>query len=501
MFLTRARAEVPNVQFDAQSLAAVHSICERLDRMPLAIELAASRIRAFSTAELAEMLDERFRLLVGGRRARVERHQTMRTTLDWSYELCGADERIVFDSLSVFPTWFDLQAARAVAVDEAISGVDAVDLVARLVDRSLVEHDVGPDGASRYRLLETMRAYGREHLTHAGRSDEVRSRHAHHVKAVMVVVAPQTSGPDERRAQLIAERLVPDRYTAFAWFIEQHDWDGAHCVAGVPIAHDIRPEYEMLTALRDAIIASNEEPPDWFSWIDLFSDRFTRPRDELMHRAWEAFDRKPTWPADRWYVPTHTLLIGPNFCQRTTAELVATAECTNTHIAVMRHIAQICVCHTLVAWGELELAEEHLARWAPGWMASRSTLFTMYAPAVRAMLSMAAGRFGEAARLFDEALHVQPLGEWHWTSYTLADARLVARVRSGTPVTSRDSRGAMASETEQWTYLRHVPRRAHHHRIRPRPTRRIRVGRRLQTTARDHITRRARRRTRRDEHP
>ena len=224
--------------------------------MPLAIELAASRTRAFSTAELAEMLDERFRLLVGGRRARVERHQTMRTTLDWSYELCGTDERIVFDSLSVFPTWFDLQAARAVAADGAISGLDAVDLLARLVDRSLVEHDVGPDGASRYRLLETMRAYGREHLSHAGRSDDVRSRHANHVKAVMVVLAPQTAGPDERRAQLIAERLVPDRYTAFAWFIEQHDWDGAYCVAVPLIAHDVRPEYEMLTALRDAIVAS-----------------------------------------------------------------------------------------------------------------------------------------------------------------------------------------------------------------------------------------------------
>ena len=341
LFLVRARAEGPNVRFDEQSLAAVGSICERLDRMPLAIELAASRIRAFSTAELAEMLDERFRLLVGGRRARVERHQTMRTTLDWSYELCGTDERIVFDSLSVFPTWFDLQAARAVAADAAISGVDAVDLLARLVDRSLVEHDVGPDGASRYRLLETMRAYGREHLSHAGRSDDVRSRHANHVKAVMVVVAPQTSGPDERRAQLIAERLVPDRYTAFAWFIEQHDWDGAHCVAAALVAHDIRPEHEMLTALRDAIVASNEEPPNWFPWIDLFSDAFTRPRDELMRRAWEAFDRRPTWPADRWYMPGHQYLLGPNLCQRTTAELLATAQCTNTHIAAMRHVAQI----------------------------------------------------------------------------------------------------------------------------------------------------------------
>jgi hypothetical protein len=137
-------------------------------------------------------------------------------------------------------------------------------------------------------------------------------------------------------------------------------------------------------------------------------------------------------------MPGHLYLVGPNLCQRTTAELLATTECTNTHIAAMRHVAQIVVCHTLNAWGELQLASEQLDRWASGWTASGSTRFRTYAPAIRATMSMAAGRFAEAARLFDEALCVQPLAEWHWSSLVLADARLVARVRSGTPVASRD---------------------------------------------------------------
>ena len=251
----------------------------------------------------------------------------------------------------------------------------------------------------------------------------------------------------------------------------------------------------MLTALRDAIVASDEEPPSWFPWIDLFSDAFTRPRDELMRRAWEAFDRKPTWPADRWYMPGHLYLVGPNLCQRTTAELLATAECTNTHIAAMRHVAQIVRVPHVESPGANSSSPRSTStdgpRTGPRPGAPR---FRTYAPAIRATLSMAAGRFGEAARLFDEALHVQPLGEWHWSSYTLADssARRAGPQRHTGRVTR--SRGAMAGETEQWTCLRQFPSGAHH-RIRARPPRRIRTGRRLQATPRNHATRRARRRT------
>ena len=88
----------------------------------------------------------------------------------------------------------------------------------------------------------------------------------------MIVNAPQTYGPDERRARLVVERLAPDRYAAFAWFVEQHDWDGAYCVADPMLVHDVRPEYEMTFALREAMLASGEEPPSWFPSVSLFHD-------------------------------------------------------------------------------------------------------------------------------------------------------------------------------------------------------------------------------------
>ncbi len=347
LFLVRARAATPAAEFDDTALAIVRSICERLDRMPLAIELAASRSRAFSASELAGLLDERFRLLVGGRRARVEHHQTMRTTLDWSYELCNPDEQAAFDALSVFPTSFNLTAARAVAADGPITAWDVVDIVARLVDRSLLEHEVDPDGASRYRLLETMRAYGREHLMQDGRRDEVRGRHADHVKTIMIATAPRTYGPDEGQARHDLELLVPDRYAAFAWFVERNDWDGAYCVADPMLVHDVRPEQEMIFTLRDAMLSSGEELPDWFASVSLFCDIFTDRSEELIWKAWAALDRSPRWSPDRWYPTFPYWLIGSNVAQRSTDDLLATLRITAaSNLVVMRHLAQMGVVLT-----------------------------------------------------------------------------------------------------------------------------------------------------------
>jgi predicted ATPase len=103
LFIERAHTEAPDLVIEDEQAAAVSELCRRLDCLPLAIELAASRVRAFTPIELVANLDERFRLLIGGRRSRMERHQTMRGTLDWSYELCNDTEQAVFDRLSVFP--------------------------------------------------------------------------------------------------------------------------------------------------------------------------------------------------------------------------------------------------------------------------------------------------------------------------------------------------------------------------------------------------------------
>jgi predicted ATPase len=440
LFLVRAQAAAPDAEHDARSLGVVGSICERLDRMPLAIELAASRSRAFSPSQLAALLDERFRLLVGGvRRARVGHHQTMRATLDWSYELCNIDEQTVFDTVSVFPTSFDLNAARAVVADGPIGAWDVVDIVSRLVDRSLLEHEVDSDGASRYRLLETMRAYGREHLMQTGQWDAARGRHADHIKTIMIATAPRTYGPDERSARRVLERLVPDRYAAFTWFLERHDWDGAYCAADPMLVHDVRPEQEMVLSLRDAMLASGEELPDWFASVSLFCDVFTRRPEEMIWSAWAALDRSPRWSPDRWYPTFPYWLIGPNIAHRSTDDLLAALEITAaSNLVVMRHLAEMGVVLTLIAWNELQLAEEHLNRNAPGWIESGSGTGRTRAAAIRAKLNAARGQWDDAARLLDEALSTQPLDEWHWSDFLLADERLVARVRAAATVNQRD---------------------------------------------------------------
>ncbi len=177
LFVERARAAAPHFSPDARVAAAIAGICRRLDGIPLAIELAAARAAALGIEGVAARLDNRFRLLAGGHRTAMPRHQTLRATLDWSYELLTEPERVVLRRLAIFAGGFTLQAVRAVAADEEIAASDVVDCVASLVAKSLVTADAG--GAMiRYRLLETTRAYALEKLVEAGEFDAAAQRHA-----------------------------------------------------------------------------------------------------------------------------------------------------------------------------------------------------------------------------------------------------------------------------------------------------------------------------------
>jgi predicted ATPase/DNA-binding winged helix-turn-helix (wHTH) protein len=177
LFAERARAAAPHFSSDVRVAAAVAGICRRLDGIPLAIELAAARAAALGIEGVAARLDNRFRLLMGGHRTAMPRHQTLRATLDWSYELLAEPERIVLRHLAIFAGGFTLQAASAVAAGDEITGRDVVDCVADLVTKSLVTADVG-DATVRYRLLETTRAYAIEKLIQAGEFDAAARRHA-----------------------------------------------------------------------------------------------------------------------------------------------------------------------------------------------------------------------------------------------------------------------------------------------------------------------------------
>jgi len=177
LFIERIRAADPAAHFDQRVAAAAAMICRQLDGIPLAIELAAARAPALGVEGLAARVNDRLSLLTEGRRTAPARHQTLRAALDWSYELLTEPERVLMRRLAVFVGDFTLDAASWVADVEDLPGEDVVKTLSSLVAKSLVAADVsGP--VSRYRLLETMRAYAMDRLAGSGEFDAVASRHA-----------------------------------------------------------------------------------------------------------------------------------------------------------------------------------------------------------------------------------------------------------------------------------------------------------------------------------
>jgi predicted ATPase len=197
LFLDRAEAAGANLALGAEDGPAIAEICRRLDGIPLAIELAAARVVAFAPGEIAALLDERFRLLTGGRRAAVERHHTLRATIDWSYALLSERDQVVFNHLGVFPASFDASAAQAVAAAGGVEPWDVLDALASLVAKSMLNADRSSAGSTRYQMLESLRHYGRERLDSMGTADQVRRRHARHYAAAAGEFRAGLRGPEE----------------------------------------------------------------------------------------------------------------------------------------------------------------------------------------------------------------------------------------------------------------------------------------------------------------
>ncbi len=196
LFVLRARSADAGFEPTDADGEAIAGICRRLDGIPLAIELAAARIRSLSPAELLERLDDRFRLLRGGGRGGLERHQTLRATVAWSYQLLSTDAQLLFDRLSVFAGSFDLAAAEAVCAGDDVDTHDIVDLLGDLVDKSMVIASRTERG-TRYRLLETLRQYGEERLDDRGETAGVRDAHLHHFVAVAQRLEQRWQSPDQ----------------------------------------------------------------------------------------------------------------------------------------------------------------------------------------------------------------------------------------------------------------------------------------------------------------
>jgi len=177
LFVARTKASDRDLVADGEDLPVVAAICRRLDGIPLAIEFAAARAATLGLQEVAARLDDRFALLTGGRRTAVPRHQTLRATIDWSYELLSEEEQCLLRHLAVFPAGFALEAATAVMSDTGRDGLSVMEGIASLVGKSFVMLD-GPASVSRWRLLETIRAYAREKLDAGGERDATARRHA-----------------------------------------------------------------------------------------------------------------------------------------------------------------------------------------------------------------------------------------------------------------------------------------------------------------------------------
>jgi predicted ATPase/class 3 adenylate cyclase/DNA-binding CsgD family transcriptional regulator len=229
LFADRARLAQADFAVTDENAAAVAEICHRLDGMPLAIELAAARVRALSLTDIVDSLHDRFRLLTGGSRTAVRRQQTLRASVDWSHALLTETERILFRRLAVFLGGFALDAARAVAGADGVERYQVLDQLTLLVDKSLVVAD-NTGGPTRYRLLETVRQYAQEKLGESGEADAIRSAHRdHYISMTALLDAPARRDYEQRIEQ--AEVEIDNLRSAFGWSLENGDTEQALALA------------------------------------------------------------------------------------------------------------------------------------------------------------------------------------------------------------------------------------------------------------------------------
>ena len=206
LFIDRASLVSPHFAVDKENAPFIAQICYRLDGIPLAIELAAARVKMLSVEQISMRLDDRFRLLTGGARTALPRQQTLRALIDWSYDILSEDERLLLRRLSVFSGGWSLEAAEEICAGDSIDSYDVLDLLTQLVNKSLVAVIEKPQTSLkplssrttlRYRMLETIRQYAREKLLQAGEGEMIRGRHFDYYRQMAKQLIPEYFGPKE----------------------------------------------------------------------------------------------------------------------------------------------------------------------------------------------------------------------------------------------------------------------------------------------------------------
>ena len=230
LFVERAQGIAPSFSMvDGDEAAAVTEICQRLDGIPLAIELAASRMASMTASEMRDRLDHRFRLLVGSRRG-LERHHTLRHAVAWSYDLLDDTEKTVLDRCSVFAGGFDLQSACAVAGSDDLDEYAILEVLDALVRKSLLVADRS-SGRTRFSMLETIRQFAEEQLVAGGAATEVRTAHARYFAGREADILALWDSPRQREAYDWFTIELANLRTAFRWAADQGDLDVAATIA------------------------------------------------------------------------------------------------------------------------------------------------------------------------------------------------------------------------------------------------------------------------------
>lgn len=220
LFIDRATSAVPTFTVTNQNAPALAQVCHHLDGIPLAIELAAAKIRVLSLEQIAERIDDRFRFLTGGSRTTLERHQTLRAAIDWSYNLLSPAEQVFFRRLSVFVGGWTLEAAESVCDGESIQIYDILNLLEQLINKSLVvKEDIKRE--SRYSMLETIRQYANEKLVEAGENDSLRDRHLEYFLKFAASAENHLMRPEQIEWLPLVDAEYEDLRLAFEWALSK----------------------------------------------------------------------------------------------------------------------------------------------------------------------------------------------------------------------------------------------------------------------------------------
>jgi predicted ATPase len=283
LFCDRASSAKSDFKATGHTLGSVGVLCRRLDGIPLAIELAAARAASLAPEDLVARLDQRFKLLARGSRASLERHQTLRNTIDWSYDLLDDTERDALQCLSVFAGGGDLAAVEAVLATDDLDEFDVVDVVRQLVDKSLVVAETDDDDRLRYRMLESIRQYAQERLEASGNAETVRARHADYYVSLAEAAGPKLRSREQIECARRMARETDNLRVVLDWAVETGSPDAAMRmvaplqISGVAIGYSATDWAETAAEIPGARECNLfPEVASWAAWSGTMRSDFER---------------------------------------------------------------------------------------------------------------------------------------------------------------------------------------------------------------------------------